>query len=128
MAAPRQTNRFQDGQVQRQFDEVLRASRTVQIGPDRRDLADDGTPANDVASVQEDARFYVFESKGVGVAVEVSHSLGRVPCGFVETAKRHAGGLIGIPNDQSVNRAWTSTKAYLVPQTPAGTKHHIKLF
>ena len=128
MVRAREILRNADGSINRQFQEVIRASQTVQIGPDPRDLQDDGTPAHHSQSTQIDGRYLAFESKGVGVAVEIPHRLGRVPMGFLETSKRDPGGIVGVPNDQAVNRSWTMTKIYLVPQTPAGTKHSVLVF
>ena len=128
MARPRDVVRSPDGTVNRRIQEIVRATSAIQIGPDPRDLGDDGTPANHAQSTQIDGRYLSFESKGIGVAVEISHKLGRVPMGFLEPTRRDPGGIVGVPNDQSVNRSWTMTKVYLVPQTPAGTKHSVLLF
>ena len=127
MARAREMARHPDERINRQVQEVIRASNAVQIGPDPRDLDDDGTPAHHALSTQIDGRYLAFESKGVGVPIEISHKLGRVPMGFLELTRRDPGGIVGVPNDQAVNRSWTMTTVHLVPQTPAGTKHSVLL-
>jgi hypothetical protein len=91
-------------------------------------MEQDGTPRDGARSEQIDGRYLSFESDGVGVAKAIPHRLGRTPVGFFEVAKTHAGGIIGFPNDQAVNRAWSASVVHLIPQTPKGTKHRVLLF
>ena len=128
MARAKELVRFSDPLIEKQVKEIVKAVNSITLGPHPRDLAADGTPIDGARSAQADASFLSFESKGVGVALELQHGLGRIPCGFVEIAKTDAGGLIGFPNDQSINRAWTRDRVFLVPQTPKGTRHRVQIF
>jgi len=127
MARAKELVRHPEPLIQKQLSELVKAVNRVSIGPLAVDLDPDGTPRHGSSSAQLDSVFLSFESKGVGVPVELEHELGRVPCGFLETSRRHPGGIVGVPNDQAVNRAWSATRIHLVPQTPSGTKHSVMI-
>lgn len=111
----------------RQIAELVKAANSVTIGVAPEDLDEDGTPKHDTRAEQMDGRYIRFVSKGPGVEVEVRHSLGRTPTGLFETARAYPAPMVGVPNDQSINRSWTKDRVFLVPQSPAGTKHRVLL-
>lgn len=127
MGRARVLGETKDPLTNRQLSEVVRAVNSVTIRPAEGDVGEDGTARHDSAPEQMEGRHIQFVSKGPGVEVEVSHSLGRVPFGFLETALSYPALTLGFPNRPQLNRSWTKNKVYLVPQSPAGTEHRALL-
>ena len=127
MAKARIVARSSDAATDRQMMEMLRALNNVTIRPSDRDLDADGSPAHDTAPEQMDGRYVRVVSAGPGVEVEVKHGLGRVPVGFLEVGRSHPALLVGLPNDPTVNRAWTKTIVRFVTQAPKGSRYKILL-
>jgi len=107
--------------------ELVRAVNSVTLRPDDGDIAENGLPAHDSKPAQLDGRYVTFKSKGVGAEVAVSHSLGRVPAGFFEIAREYPSALVGMPNQPTLHRAWTSKKVYFVTQAPEGSAYTVLL-
>ncbi len=127
MARAHEIGRPSDAPTARQLHELLRSVNSVTIKPNDRDIDTDGTPKHDTAPEQMEGRYVAFKSAGEGKEVEVRHSLGRVPVGFIEVGRSYPSMVVGWPNDQSLNRAWTKDRIFVVTQSPKGSKYRLLL-